>query len=81
MLYTDAKKLFSDALAGKIRLKFGNPIHVEAVRTLSGDLVNWDDIKCSHCDGKGNLECHRCDGTGRVECKNCDGEGYTEGTD
>jgi hypothetical protein len=76
MLYSDAKKLFSDALAGKIRLEFGNPVHVEAVRMLEVNPVNFSDIQCEHCYGTGTKRCDRCYGKGKILCAHCDGTGH-----
>lgn len=58
------------ALAGP--LKFGDPVQIEAVKTLAADAPEEDD--CGACGGGG--ECPHCDGTG--ECGECDGSGKAE---
>lgn len=57
MTYYDAKKVMEE------KLEFGNPKHIEAVKTLEFYNESED---CEICCGTGQIECQCCSGTGRI---------------
>ena len=70
---------FRDLKEGKIKLVFGDPDQIEAIKIEEkrikegcGTDVGED---CPTCNGEGTIECEECNGEGVIVCNECEGRG------
>lgn len=66
---------FNDLKTGKVKLVFGDPEQIKAIREEEKRTENMteEECHCKTCDGTGTVECGECQGEGYVTCDDCGG--------
>lgn len=66
---------FRDLKEGKVKLVFGDPEQIKALKEEEERVKNGNPTldECTQCDGSGKIECEECNGEGFIDC-DCGGE-------
>ena len=67
---------FKDLKEGKVKLVFGDPEQIKAIKgeQMRIECEKEEECNCSTCNGTGTIECDVCGGEGYVTCDDCGGE-------